>query len=40
MSLKIYYCRDCTDDWTTHEEETHCTQCLGDNIRFMGFGLD
>lgn len=27
-----YYCRDCGDDWVTKQEETCCTQCLGNNI--------
>jgi hypothetical protein len=28
-----YYCRDCGDDWVTKQEETCCTQCLGNNIK-------
>jgi|10_taG_2_1085330.scaffolds.fasta_scaffold05763_14 Zn finger protein HypA/HybF involved in hydrogenase expression len=31
--MRTYYCRDCQDDWSTNEEETWCTQCLGDNIK-------
>ena len=31
--MRTYYCKDCQDDWSTNEEEWHCTQCLGDNIK-------
>jgi len=30
--MNTYYCKDCQDDWSTEEEETNCTQCLGVNI--------